>query len=471
MRNFTTMTTYLSKNRIFRHFFTLLPIVLTIFKVNSIGLNENSRPTIVDFFPKSGIAGSTISITGTNLSNVTFVGFNSAISNQIISDLSISILNPSLMVVAIPLNIKSGIITIGGNGGIFESASAFIYEKMSPTISGLNLSNQYLEYGFDPILVTTTNATLPLRLSYKSTPSTGVLTIVGNAIKGIGVGTATITGYQIENANFTGTTVVGTIDIRKSDLFIYIASKSRLYGEENPAFNGIVIGLKNNEYISIQYNTKANNSSPVGEYPIDAIIEGEVLKNYELITLPGVLTINKANQTIIIPKIKDYEIGSFAGYITLVDIYSSSGLPIQLSVTGRASLEFYNEGVAVVRVDTAGKITIIGTQEGNGNYNPAPAIVQIVDISTTAPIHSSITGTLIPKAIEDITAYPNPNNGSFYVDSPIATQIEILNCLGEMEGSITTTRLNQLINIEKKGMYLLNLKVGNTQKRVKIVVQ
>jgi hypothetical protein len=77
-------------------------------------------------------------------------------------------------------------------------------------------------------------------------------------------------------------------------LTIQIASRSRIYGAENPSFTYAVTGLAKGDTLAVTPSTGATPASPVGSYPITAAISGSNLASYAVQIFPGTLTVKKA---------------------------------------------------------------------------------------------------------------------------------------------------------------------------------
>ena len=96
--------------------------------------------------------------------------------------------------------------------------------------------------------------------------------------------------------NYQTTTNLGVLAISPVPLQVLISSTSRRYGEANPPFDGLIIGLKNNDNIGAGYVTTATAGSPVGQYAILPVFvdpDGRV-GNYSVTTNNGTLTVSPA---------------------------------------------------------------------------------------------------------------------------------------------------------------------------------
>src|SRR5207237_90027 len=76
--------------------------------------------------------------------------------------------------------------------------------------------------------------------------------------------------------------------------------KARLYGDANPALDGVITGIKNSDNITATYSTAATPASAVGTYNIVPTLvdpDGK-LGNYTATSTNGTLTITKAPLTV-----------------------------------------------------------------------------------------------------------------------------------------------------------------------------
>lgn len=110
-------------------------------------------------------------------------------------------------------------------------------------------------------------------------------------------GTYPITISNADAKNYEVTVNAGTMKVEKAYLTVRANSANRQYGEANPQFTLSYTGLKNNETVpewehQPNIGTTATVQSPVGTYPIS--ITDAVAVNYDISTIEGTLTVNKA---------------------------------------------------------------------------------------------------------------------------------------------------------------------------------
>jgi hypothetical protein len=164
-----------------------------------------------------------------------------------------------------------------------------------------------------PLTVTAANAT---RVYGDANPAfTGTITGLLNgdnitatysttATAASNVGTYPITPALVDPAgklgNYTVTSNNGTLTVTTAPLTVTAANATRAFGDPNPAFTGIITGIKNGDNITASYSTTATASSPVGTYPITPALVDPTgkLGNYTVTSNNGTLTITNSVLTV-----------------------------------------------------------------------------------------------------------------------------------------------------------------------------
>lgn len=125
-------------------------------------------------------------------------------------------------------------------------------------------------------------------------------TYSSTAAVGAPVGTLPITASLVDPnarlANYDVTNTPGTLTITAASLTVTPANATRLYGGADPAFTGVVAGIKNSDPITATYASDASATSPVGSYDITASLvdPNSRLGNYLVTLNKGVLEIDPA---------------------------------------------------------------------------------------------------------------------------------------------------------------------------------
>jgi hypothetical protein len=121
----------------------------------------------------------------------------------------------------------------------------------------------------------------------------GVLEFSTPATSSSSVGTYPIVAAGLTSSNYAISFIPGTLTIAPFPLFVTPDDKSRLYGAENPALTGRMVGIQNSDLITATYSTPAGANSPFGNYVIAAQLEdpGNKLGNYLITTNTGTLSV------------------------------------------------------------------------------------------------------------------------------------------------------------------------------------
>jgi hypothetical protein len=101
-------------------------------------------------------------------------------------------------------------------------------------------------------------------------------------------------------SNYSVTLNNGVLTVAPAPLSVVAADASRLYGDPNPAFAGVLTGVKNGDNITASFSSVADPTSPVGTYPIVPSLADPTnkLANYVVTSTNGTLTVNPAPLTI-----------------------------------------------------------------------------------------------------------------------------------------------------------------------------
>ena len=153
-------------------------------------------------------------------------------------------------------------------------------------------AHAYGDADFDP----EASATSEIPVSYKST-TPGVCTVVGGKVHIVSAGECGVTASQGGNDDWAAAPDKSTtFEIRRAALSVKADDKTKVYGDANPGLTGELTGVKNNDAVTANYSTAADNASGAGTYVIAAHVNGEaeVLANYDVTRVDGTLSVSKA---------------------------------------------------------------------------------------------------------------------------------------------------------------------------------
>lgn len=206
--------------------------------------------------------------------------------------------------------------------------------------------------------------------------------IMTNANVNSNVGTYSIEASGGKASYYSFNYVPGVLTIEKAPLIAYVGNYERAYNQNNPQFEIKYDGfLLSDNYSVLDTKPTATCSatpiSDVGTYEI--AVSGGIDNNYNFSYLSGLLTINKADQTL-----------SWEQTLTNLKVYdqvelnatATSGLPISYSMDENDVCEIYKAGSKTyISCDKPGSIRIKAIQEGNDNYETTARIYKEVKVS------------------------------------------------------------------------------------------
>lgn len=180
-----------------------------------------------------------------------------------------------------------------------------------------------------------------------------------------------INGGVAPNYEITAATG-GKLTVTKKDAVVKANNYTRVYGEENPAFEcsyaGLIAGESENFLLQLPtIETAATRNSPVGTYEI--VAKDAAAKNYNFTYENGVLTIVKAPQQI--TWTQTFE-NVKPGDVVELTAKSTSGLPIEFTSLkpSVATIELQGDK-AYARFIASGEVTIKAAQTGDANHEAA----------------------------------------------------------------------------------------------------
>ena len=192
-------------------------------------------------------------------------------------------------------------------------------------------------------------------------------------------------GGGLDN-NYTFSYRTGTLDITRSPLTLNGPNVSRPFGQTNPPLTGGIVGLKNNDPITVTWLTTATNNSPPGVYPLTPGISdpNSRLTNYTVTTNNGTLTVilfvtvvtnnNDAGTGSLRQAVQDVVAGNFvtfASNVTGVITLSSGQIAISkdMNILGPGANVLTVSGVTNNRIlfVTNATVNVSGLAFANGN--------------------------------------------------------------------------------------------------------
>jgi gliding motility-associated-like protein len=179
--------------------------------------------------------------------------------------------------------------------------------------------------------------------------------------------------------------------VSKAELTVTADDKEKVYGETNPLFTFSYSGFVFGEDVS-ELNEEptpgsiADEFSDAGTYPIS--FTGGYDNNYSFIFVEGLLTINRADQTITFNALPT---GLRVTESATLDATATSGLPVQYASTDPTIVSFSGDLMIVTKEGTT---NITANSDGGINYNPAPEVSLALE---TFPAFDNSTSLFTPN--------------------------------------------------------------------------
>ncbi|MEL6560847.1 MAG: MBG domain-containing protein [Bacteroidota bacterium] len=259
---------------------------------------------------------------------------------------------------------------------VLENGVISIFDFLPQTISVPSVSSP--TYGDDPLVLDAT-ATSELLVTLTSSDE-DVISVNGSTLTIVGAGSATITASQGGNSIYAPAPDESlNVTVRKATLSVTADAQSKRVGTINPDLTVSYTGFIGNDDVSVldelpEITTTATTESTVGSYPIT--LSGGVDNNYTFNLSNARLTvIAKEEQRITFDEIADASYGDSS--FSLV-ASSDSELPVIFSVDQGGIIEIDGNNVTILN---AGTVEITATQEGNVDFNEAPAVSRSLTVS------------------------------------------------------------------------------------------
>lgn len=246
--------------------------------------------------------------------------------------------------------------------------------KTVPTITFVDVTKVYGEADFD--LAATSNSTGVISYSITGDANGSSLSGTDNRTLNIGnAGNFKIEANVAETTNFSAVTKSIILTIDKAQLITTAENKTRKFGEINPALTIVYTGFKNGNDVSVLSTTSnaattGTLSSDVGIY--DITVSGGSADNYAFDYVSGILTIEKADQTISFTQIDDFDIVNKT--TVTFETSNTSGLEVTYSLTTGSGTIDGN----ILTVTGSGAFKVEASHLGNINYNASSTEVSFI---------------------------------------------------------------------------------------------
>lgn len=248
--------------------------------------------------------------------------------------------------------------------------------KLNQTITFNTLATK--AFG-DPAFNLTATASSALAVTYASSNPL-VATVSGSTVTIMGVGSTIITASQAGNGNYNAATnVPQTLTVNKANQVInFSAIAAKTFNDPAFTLTGSATSGLSVTYASSNTSVATISGNIVtvvgaGTSVITASQTGNA--NYNAAApVPQTLTVNKANQTITFNSLSPVSIGDSPFNLNAT---SSSGLTVTYTSSNNAVATISGNTVTIVG---QGNTTITAIQSGNGNYNAATSVDQVLTV-------------------------------------------------------------------------------------------
>ncbi len=237
----------------------------------------------------------------------------------------------------------------------------------------------------------------------------GTATFASSALSTSPVGAYPIVGTFLPaggvNASNYIITSSGTLTVNPAPLTAAAANASRAYGDPNPTFTGTITGAKNGDVFTASFTSAADPTSPVGTYPITAVLSGapSVISNYTVTTNSGTLTITPAALSVTAAnasRIYGDANPALSGSIT--GIKNADNITATYASAAVATSAVGTYPIVPTLVDPGAKLGNYTVTSNNGTLTVSPA-----PLSVTAANASRLYGDVNPLFTGTITGIKN----------------------------------------------------------------
>jgi 6-phosphogluconolactonase (cycloisomerase 2 family) len=242
--------------------------------------------TLVDSSTNAPLAGKTI---GFNFNQ------NNSQYNAVTDGSGVASVNVPLGFTTVGTHLSAFTVSFGGDSSFAASGTTadLIVTKAQLTVTADNQARLYGDPN-PPLTYTITGFVNGDTISVVS--GTADCSTTATLASPVGTYPISCTIGTLAAANYVFAFVDGTLTVNPAPLTVTVNNAQRAYGDPNPAFTGVITGLKNGDNITATYSTTATITSPVGTYPITATLvdPNNLLPNYAVTINNGTLTITPA---------------------------------------------------------------------------------------------------------------------------------------------------------------------------------
>lgn len=232
-------------------------------------------------------------------------------------------------------------------------------------------------YGDDPFKISDIKKEGESAVAFKSDNTSVAAVDASGNVTVKGAGTAKITLSMNESANYKPVSKTIEVSVAPKKAVVTADNKKKTYGDADPKFTSTVTGLVGSDKLTISYDRKKGEDA--GSYTVTPSVKDNA--NYSVTVKAGVLTIEKANQTITVLNDKI----TYGSTEKLPLLKTNSGAEITYSLKDKTPKD-------VVSVDKNGNISPL-------NAGTAIVVAAAAETKNYLPLTKEITVTTEPKEI------------------------------------------------------------------------
>lgn len=186
-----------------------------------------------------------------------------------------------------------------------------------------------------------------------------------------------LSNYEVHKAD-------GTLTVTQAPLVLKAHDTSREYGDANPAFSGEIVSgaIKNNDDVSLSFNTQAAPGVDVGTYPIVTALSGAKATNYAVSSRNGTLTVTRAPLAVKADNsAREYGEANptFTGTLSGVKLDGPIGASFSAQATASSSVGSYPIVLAGLDGAKASNYEVVSEEDGTLTVTQAPLAVKATD--------------------------------------------------------------------------------------------
>jgi hypothetical protein len=198
--------------------------------------------------------------------------------------------------------------------------------------------------------------------------------------------------------------VNGTLSVTPASLTVMANNATKIYGQPNPTFTGMIFGIQNGDNITATYSSPATDTSLAGTYPIiPALVDPDSkLGNYSVTPINGTLTITPAALTVTIT-------APPSGFVQAVNsniLFAGTFTPSGASSSYLAWWTFSSDGMNDIVIPG-----VVSNQTVSAIVQFAAAGVYSVSLTVTNEFGPSAVATNVNNDLPAYVVIYDPNGG------------------------------------------------------------